>query len=326
MMKYLKSSDDAIKLDIDSNSKRFAELIQSGDIDDELSKAFNYVKTNISPSAAGSACPVRELADIVQVCSEKPGGSCLCGGSLSQLQLESTAVPTLDAGKITFFLAEYTTMTSLLKSVGTIIINSAVWDGESFNNLIRVTKDAEVHLMCLIAYWAQDAMINAALADLTFDFQNVGLGTKQKTATLRQLDNEEKLKTVASISGWRRIVLYADLADAMQQEGRCASHGSEAARLLVMMKEDNLDVKHIQTDTMARYIALGRRCLAPSVKQLLIQWESLCKRDCLIDNVTTLRGTFTASDNDDDMCYILQTLMLQQRSGLRRQLVDAEVA
>ena len=56
-------------------------------------------------------------------------------------------------------------------------------------------------------------------------------------------------------------------------------------------------------------------------EKLLIQWESLCKRDCLIDNVSTLRGTFTASDNDDDMCYILQTLMLQQRSGLRRQLI-----
>ena len=321
MMKYLKSSDDAIKLDIDSNSKRFADLIQSGDVDDELAKAFDYVKTNISLSAAGIACPVRQLADIVQVCSENPEGSCLCGGSLSQLLLESTAVPTLDAGKIAFFLGEYTTMDFLLKSVGTIIINSAVWDGESFNNLIRVNKDAEVHLMCLIAYWAQDARINAAFADLTFDFQNVGLGTKQKTATLRQLDNEEKLKTVASISGWRRLVLYADLAAAMQQENRCASHGSEAARLLVMLKEDNLDVKHIQTDTMARYLALGRRCLAPAVKQLLMQWESLCKRDCLIDNVTTLRGTFTASDNDDDMCYILLTLMLQQRSGLRKQLL-----
>ena len=175
--------------------------------------------------------------------------------------------------------------------------------------------------MCLIAYWAQDEMINAALTDLTFDFQNVGLGTKQKTATLRQLDNEEKLKTVSSISGWRRVVLYADLADAMQQEGRCVGHGTEAARLLVLMKEDNLEVKHIQTDTMTRYIALGRRCLAPSVKKLLIQWEALCKRDCLIDNVTTLRGTFAASDNDDDMYYILQTLMLQQRSGLRTQLV-----
>ena len=322
MLKYSAPADGEMKLDFEANSKRFAALIESGDIDDELLNAFKYVTANVSREAVGRACPVRAFADIVQVCNANPGGSCLCGGSLSQLHLEwNPARSALDAGKISFFLAEYTTLTSLLKSVGTIIINSAVWAGESFNALIRVTKDAEVHLMCLIAYWAQDEKINAALADLTFDFQNVGLGTKQKTATLRQLDNEEKLKTVSGISGCRRVVLYADLAEAMQQEGRCAGQGCEAARLLALMKEDDLDVKHIQTDTMARYIALGRRCLTPSVKKLLMQWESLCKRDCLIDPVTTLRGTFTASDNDDDLCYILQTLMLQQRSGLRRQLI-----
>ena len=124
MLKYSAPADGEIKLDFEANSKRFAALIQSGDIDAELCNAFNYVTANVSRVAVGSACPVRGFADIVQVCNDKPGGSCLCGGSLSQLQLESTAIQTLDAGKIAFFLAEYTTMTSLLKSVGTIIINS----------------------------------------------------------------------------------------------------------------------------------------------------------------------------------------------------------
>jgi len=58
--------------------------------------------------------------------------SLLCGGSLGQMDLHADAVKTMDVGRISFFLHEYQTIQALKKAVGTIIVNSSLWCGESF--------------------------------------------------------------------------------------------------------------------------------------------------------------------------------------------------
>ena len=93
----------------------------------------------------------------------------------------------MDTAKISFFLQEYPTILSLKKAVGPIIINTSRWAGEKFSGLCRANKDAEVHTLCLLAYWLQKPQILAACADLVFDFQSAGLGTKQTVFTLRLL-------------------------------------------------------------------------------------------------------------------------------------------
>lgn len=68
---------------------------------------------------------------------------------------------------------------------------------------------------------------------------------------------------------------------------------------------------------MKRYLALGRRCQTPPIQDVLAKWEALSKRECLADQISTLRQVFGATDCDTELAYILHVLMLQQRCGLR---------
>ena len=131
--------------------------------------------------------------------------SVLSAGSLSALDLLANAVATLDTGRISFLLSNYTTLQSLKQVVGKIIINASAWDCNGFSGLIGADKDAEVQTFCLVAFWCIDPMVAAACADLTFDFKELGLGSKQVTATLKLLDNEDKLRTDLGINGWRQV-------------------------------------------------------------------------------------------------------------------------
>ena len=88
--------------------------------------------------------------------------------------------------------------------------------------------------------------------------------------------------------------------------------GSDAERLLAILKEDCIDVTNIQVDTMRRYLALGRRITHPNIQNVVASWECQCQRDTLVDSISTLRGVMSASDIDEDIAYVLRTLMMQQ--------------
>ena len=140
---------------------------------------------------------------------EKGKSGVLSAGSLSALDLHATAVSTLDTGRISHLLTNSTTLASLKSMIGKIIINASVWDGNCFSGLIRADKDAEVQTLCLVAFRCKNPRVSAACADLTFDFKELGLGSKQATATLKLLDNEDKLRAVMGISGWRKVSMLA---------------------------------------------------------------------------------------------------------------------
>ena len=108
--------------------------------------------------------------------------------------------------------------------VNKIIINASVWDGARYQKMIRADKDAEVQTLCLVAYWCKDPKVSAAFADLTFEFRELGLGSTQVTATLNLVDNEDKLRRVICIIGWRKVAMWADIANMMVDEGVLATH------------------------------------------------------------------------------------------------------
>ena len=265
-------------------------------------------------------CAQRTQPDI-KALIEKGNSSVLSAGSLSALNLPANAVATLDTGRISFLLSHFVTLQSLKNTIGKIIINASVWDGTSFSGLIRADKDAEVQALCFVAFWCKNPRVSEACGDLTFDFRELGLGSKQVTATLKLLDNEDKLRSVMGISGWRKVSLYADIATMMVAEGRFNDKGADQGdRLIKVVTEDGVNPGKINGDTMKRYIALGRRVGNATVKTILSKWEAGNKRETLVDVLSTLRGVCSATDNDAELATILQELMLQQRAGLRRQL------
>ncbi len=68
------------------------------------------------------------------------------------------------------------------------------------------------------------------------------------------------------------------------------------------------------------YLQLGKRLSDPEVVTLLQRWEFLEKRKVLVDNISILRQTVSATSTDADLVYALQHLFLQHRSGMRTAL------
>ena len=158
-------------------------LVNADGADDDLAPAIAWVMENIPQTSLAAECAQRTPADI-KALIEKGKSGVLSAGSLSSLDLPANAVATLDTGRISFLLSNYTTLASLKQVIGKIIINASVWDGNCFSGLIRADKDAEVQTLCLVAFWCKNEQVSAACTDLTFDFRALGLGSKQRTATL----------------------------------------------------------------------------------------------------------------------------------------------
>ena len=49
-------------------------------------------------------------------------------------------------------------------------------------------------------------------------------------------------------------------------------------------------------------------------------WEYHEQRNTLVDNITVLRGVLSACSDNDELEFILKTLFLEQRCGLRNKL------
>ena len=323
MDKFVKKVDGDFSFEAFSPSlaDKFTRLVNDNGADDELASAIAWVMENIPQTSLAAECAQRTPTDI-KALIEKGKSGVLSAGSLSALDLHATAVSTLDTGRISHLLTNSTTLASLQSMIGKIIINASVWDGNCFSGLIRADKDAEVQTLCLVAFWCKNEQVSAACADLTFDFRALGLGSKQRTATLKLLDVEDKFRAVMGISGWRKVALYHDISKMMIAEGRFADKGvDQGERLITLLKEDGADPGKINADTMKRHIALGRRVCDENVKAIILKWLLGNKRETLVDAISVLRGVCSATENDADLATILKELMMQQRAGVRRQLV-----
>ena len=65
-------------------------------------------------------------------------------------------------------------------------------------------------------------------------------------------------------------------------------------------------------------MALGKRC--SQFMNLVLKWEAYHGRNCVIDSIMVLRHVLGVSAESDRIEYILKTLFIQQRAGLRSTL------
>ena len=302
----------------DDYANRFQKQLQAGDADTELTTALDWVKSNVPKEAKGKKCAARQPNDVHQMAKTTP---CLTSGTLANLSLESRAVPTLDTGKIHFFLQTYANSDDLFRAVGVIAINNDGWDGSAFNDLKRANKDGEVHVLCLIAYWLGSKDFTDLCADLAFEFSGYGIGSKAMTSVLKLIERDDKARAVEGCSAWRHAHFISEIADRMNAEGRKSEIKNEGERLLISLREDGVSVGNYNAETLKRYTSLGRRCKEPAILSLLQCWEAHCKRDMLLDNVTTLRAVFSAVEQTEHLQLVIKTLMMEQLAGIRTALV-----
>ncbi|MAJ38113.1 MAG: hypothetical protein CMC19_09435, partial [Flavobacteriaceae bacterium] len=305
----------------DDYANRFQKLLQAGDAETELTTAVDWVKSNVPKEPKGKKCAVRQPNDVHQMAKTTP---CLTSGTLTNLSLESRAVPTLDTGKIHFFLQTYANSDDLFRAVGVIAINNDGWDGSAFNDLKRVNKDGEVHVLCLIAFWLGSKDFADLCADLAFEFSGYGIGSQAMTSVLKLIERDDKARAVEGCSAWRHAHFISEIADRMNAEGRKSEIKNEGERLLNSLREDGVCVGNYNAETLKRYTSLGRRCKEPAILSLLQCWEAHCKRDMLLDNVTTLRAVFSAIEQTEQLQLVIKTLMMEQLAGIRTTLMTTK--
>ena len=113
----------------------------------------------------------------------------------------------------------------------------------------------------------------------------------------------------------------ADSLGAVISENRYPNEKTPALRLVKSMTEDGVNMSRWNDDTLTRYIAVGTKLKADSVKSKLMLWESFECRGCLIDNLMVMRSVVSVCPADDDLEFVLQILFLEQRAGLRADVV-----
>ena len=57
---------------------------------------------------------------------------------------------------------------------------------------------------------------------------------------------------------------------------------------------------------------LGRRVAIEKVKKWLVIWETMYKRNALLDSIMVLRACIGVTTDDDELARLLQTLFLDQ--------------
>ena len=186
----------SMTLDYVGNKKKFEGLIVNGNLEQELTRAMSHAQSAVAKVPEGKVTARRDAADVKAVAAD---ASCLFSGTLSMLELSRNALEGLDTSRISFTLGTYATIPALMKGIGQVTINVDAWVNEGFDHLQRFDKDAEVHALCLLLFWAigtsQEARLLTACADLVFDGQRKGIGSRLASAKVVHLENEEKSDT-----------------------------------------------------------------------------------------------------------------------------------
>ena len=142
------------KLDCRGNQKKFEELIVNGNLENELTRAMSYAQSTVATVPQGKVATRREASDVKSTAD----AGCVFSGTLSMLELSRNALEGFDTSRISFTLGTYPSIPELIKGIGPVTINIDAWVDEGFANLQRFGKDAEVHALCLLLFWASIAL------------------------------------------------------------------------------------------------------------------------------------------------------------------------
>ena len=195
-------------LDKTANKKKFEDIILDGNLETELTSALRHADRVVQKIPLGKAVSARSADDVKKGATGQ--GPCLFSATLSMLDLTTSAMKTLDTARMGFTIGQFETIPELMKAVGTITINCDSWEGTDLKKLHRFDKDAEVQGLCLLLYWAKgtdlEKHLKNACADLVFDAQPKGTGSKLASQKVIHVDLEEKKKQTMGCSSWRKCL------------------------------------------------------------------------------------------------------------------------
>ena len=308
----VQTADAATKLDCLGNTKKLEEMILKGDLATDLTTAMSNAKSAVQKNPLGRKTPCRAVDDVRKLLAEPNATGCLFSGTLSMLDLGRPAVEGFDTSRIHWTLGTFGTIPDLMKGIATVTINADAWTSAEFEDLQRFDKDAEVQSLCLLLHWAkgtpQEAPLLTACADLVFDAQRKGLGSKLASSKMIHLECEESKRHVLASSASRKCLVICDAAQHMVIEGRFPRIKSEGERLEKVFKEDNVPMGNLSADTLKRYLALARR-LTPEMQALLMKWEMFEKRGSLVDGIKSLRAVLGVTRSDED-CNVYNNIII----------------
>ena len=302
---------------------KFIELVFSGELESELQHAYEYLSSLPPMVPAGIASAIRTFDPVRQLITEH-GDGITFSGTLTQLILDSRAVNTIDTGMIGYIIEYASTDSFLKKLIGTIIVNidEGLHNGKAY---YRVDSDAEVDALCLLMYWtrgckaSEERMISLA-SDLVFEGRRMGRGSKFFGARLELMNTAEKRRFTWGVSAWRKCIFLCDYLDRITAECQLSTSRSQGERLMKAIGEDCTTNDDWSADTLNRYLQVGRRVAATKVRKWLSIWETVLKRDSLLDGIQMLRSCIGVTKDDEDLAWLIHLLFLEQRSGLKKSL------
>ena len=311
-----------VALDSDRLRATLSAELANNTITSTLHAARCAAQAAVTTEPLGVACPVQAVAAVQAACHA--GHSTMASGTLSQLALGECAQRTIDVGRLMQLLGSATTH-AMRTSIGPITVNRDAWNSTTAENLHRCNKDAEVDALCLMRWWCgADPSILAELdnicADLVFEFKAWGSGSTLTSNKAKQIDDDENRRQTLGMSSWRLCLFFADYLGELVAEGRAPGEKTDAKRLVKVMTEDGVKVQRWTEETLTRYIGLSKRVDVPSIRSLLLLWESRHARAGLVDTITVLRAFVGVTSDDNELLCILRTAFLEQCAGLRNQI------
>ena len=306
-----------------------------GEAEDKIKDAVQWCTDHLHGSPLGHACGLRGFEEIKTAAIT---GQVLFGGALHQLRLNSQAMEeSTDFGRIAKFLEKIFVVKDLHLGIGHVKVNldQAPPQGIEPNSLLRADKDAEIVGACLVvsAHRADAPVLEElreAMLDLVFDGRNMGSGSTFWCHKLKFVEAEEAARDVLGMSCRRKCLLLCKLVDQAKTEkirGADVKDAVDADILRKVLEINQFDVKKTwNQETSRRYLSLGRRIADVRFTSLLDLWEYHEARYALVDGIAVLRGLAAATSDNDELYWILKTLFLEQRSGMRSKLVGSETS
>ena len=123
---------------------------------------------------------------------------------------------------------------------GPIKINFDLTEQATLTQGRRLNKDAEIQALSLLIYWMESDAVTAAGSDLIFEYIHGGSGSHAATASLRLINEEESVRKVIGLSGWRRCVFLNDLMTKVVDDKRYPDLKSESEQLIRAMMDDGV--------------------------------------------------------------------------------------
>ena len=300
------------------------DTVKKGDFLPDVAKAFKHVaETYETLTPTGQACPLRDMSEVASLLASS-GGPILFGGSINMLAVAEQAVSSsCDIAKAKHVCEGLITFADLGDMLGTVAVNLDMSPAPPFQ---RGTKDAEVMVACLVAYWHRDCAeesqnaLRDLFSNLVFEARKMGAGSSFMCTVLNMVEVEEKSRDAIGMSAYRKCLFLTDMLKCASNELKYPDAKTEADMLMKVFEENHVPLKGWSTDTMKRYFHIGRRLQDADMAEFFYRWEFLEQRKSLVDGITALRSAVGVAKNNAELAHVFTTLFLEQRSGLRRTL------